>query len=495
MSDFSNEFSVFEQFSDGMPSLFMGLFRPNDSSQIIYTKSIESVTGMSIEEINQFPEQLYSLIPEEDFHPFIKNIREKFANPNVFNFETEFLIKPAPDRIIWLKEYIKIVRDKNGLPFEVISLFVNNSELKSITEESKIKIDKYKELNQAKDKFISIVSHDLRAPFTTLLGFSEILVNEKDIEEEERNEYLGYIYDSSKTQLSLINNLLDWSRLQTGRVKVEPQRLHVKSIISNALSPISIEAARKRIELKFDIPNELYMNADERLISQTIINLVSNAIKFSNEGSDISISASKFKEGMLEFIVKDDGVGISEENQSKLFQIDQKFSLPGTDGQKGSGLGLTLAKEIIDQHNGYIWFYSQEGIGSEFHFTIPEAKNIILLIEHDKELREHLKEVIELNLSGFEIIFSNNGYEAISKFKTILPTLIITDHDMPLMNGIQLVEAINSKDAIATIPIIVILQNLTDELTARYDKLGISKIVTKPVNDSLLLTTIQSCLN
>jgi CheY-like chemotaxis protein len=254
------------------------------------------------------------------------------------------------------------------------------------------------------------------------------------------------------------------------------------------------DAVRKNIDIKIDIPSDLSINADERLFGQAIIHLVSNAIKFTPEGKDVHISASRFKEGSVEIIVRDEGLGISEENQSKLFRIDQKFSLQGTSGEKGSGLGLTLVKEIIDKHGGQVWFYSQVGEGSEFHITLPEAKNLILLVEDDNATKELYKKIIEGALSNFEVRFANNGYEAINLYRQILPTIIITDHDMPLMNGIQLVEILQKKESNKAVPIIVISAKLNEELIKKYTRLGVDKIIPKPVDQNLLISSIKECL-
>ncbi|NJD22443.1 MAG: hybrid sensor histidine kinase/response regulator [Melioribacter sp.] len=305
---------------------------------------------------------------------------------------------------------------------------------------------------------------------------------------------MRYIYDASKTQLELINCLLDWSRLQTGRIKIDPVRLNVKTMVSTAITPLTGDAVRKNIDVKIDIPPDLNINADERLISQAVYNLTSNAIKFTPEGKEVLVSSSRFKEGMIEFVIKDEGLGIAEENQTKLFKIDQKFSLVGTTGEKGSGLGLTLVKEIIDKHGGQIWFYTQLGEGSEFHFTVTESKNIILLVEDDKEVRTQYKNIIEQALPNFEVNFADNGYQAIGLYHDMIPTIIITDHDMQLMNGIQLVEAIQKKESNRTVPIIIISEIINDDISKKYNKLGVDRIITKPVDNDKFIQMIRECL-
>ncbi len=488
-------FEVLKEFNSGFDNIFFSIAYIDGSREDFVSDSIEQITGYTAAEIISFPDRHHSLICEEDQLQVRKSLEKFEPDSSKNSFELNYRITSKSGKQVWLKEFVRIDREEDGTAaIEKRSLVLDVTNIKSSESELQKSMDSLREMNISKDKFISIVSHDLRAPFTTLLGFSEILLNEQDITEDERNEYIRYIYDASKSQLNLINCLLDWSRLQTGRIKVEPVRLNVKSVVSTAVTPLTGDAVRKNIDVKIEIPVDLYINADDRLISQAIVNLATNAIKFTPEGKEIHLSSSRFKEGMIEIVIKDEGLGISEENQTKLFKIDQKFSLVGTNGEKGSGLGLTLVKEIIEKHGGQVWFYSQIGEGSEFHFTVPEANNLVLLVEDDEAIRALYKKIIEQALPNFEVKFANNGYEAIGMYRDLLPTIIITDHDMPLMNGIQLVEAIQKKESNRTVPIIVVSAKLNDEITKKYLRLGVDKIISKPVEHELLVQQIRECL-
>jgi CheY-like chemotaxis protein len=214
--------------------------------------------------------------------------------------------------------------------------------------------------------------------------------------------------------------------------------------------------------------------------------LISNALKFTPKNKSVTITANKFKVGSIELIVKDEGRGIAERDQDKIFKIDEKFTLEGTEGEKGSGLGLTLVKEIIDRHKGEIWFYSKENEGTEFH--------IILLVEDDESLIELYKKSIEKALPEYEVVRSPNGYEAMTTIMKSLPTIVITDHDMPLMNGYQLVEAIRKRDKNFSIPILVISAKLTKELEEKYQQLGVAKILSKPVESNDFINAMNELI-
>jgi len=486
---------ILSHFSNGFKDVFFAILYQDGKNKNYFTESIYNVTGYSPEEIDQLPEKYHSLVCDEDSESLKKELLAFESNSSLSTSDFIYRINSKSKKIVWLKEVLNVFRDPEG---EIIKHHSTVFDITNIKEQEiniKDTCRKLTELNASKDKFISIVSHDLRAPFTTLLGFSEILLNEKDLPEEEKEEYIQYIFESSKTQLNLINCLLDWSRLQTGRVKVEPVRLNVKQTVANAILPLTADSVKKKIDVKIDIPVDLFMNADERLISQAVVSLVNNAIKFSYPGKTVNVMAQRFKLGMIEVIVKDDGIGISEENQNKLFKIDQKFVLAGTDGEKGSGLGLTLMKEIVDKHGGQVWFYSKVNEGSEFHFTVPEAKNIILIIEDDNAICTYYKRIIEKNYPNFDIKIVANGYEAISLLKDVIPIVIITDHDMPLMNGIQFIEALYKKESGRLIPVLVISGKLDNDITNTYLKMGIENIITKPVNSQRLLHAIKKVIS
>lgn len=487
------DLSALTEFSNGLKNIFFTVKFFNGNKECFFSNSVQEITGYTSAEINLLPENLHSLICEEEIGNIQRSITKFENDPSADSIELVYRINTKNNNVVWLQEVITAERNNGRISVQK-STVLDITELKEKEDQLTKSCDSLKDLNAAKDKFISIITHDLRAPFTTLLGFSEILVNEPDLSNEEKNEYLRYIYDASKNQLNLINCLLDWSRLQTGKIKVEPVRLNVKNVVSTAITPFTGDAFRKNIDVKTDIPSDLYILADERLIGQAVINLTSNAIKFTPEGKDVHISSSRFKEGMIEIVVRDEGLGISEENQSKLFRIDQKFTLTGTSGEKGSGLGLTLVKEIIDRHGGQVWFYSQIGEGSEFHFTVPEAKNTVLVVEDDKATRLLFQKIIETNLTNFEVKFAENGYEAIAYYRELHPTIVITDHDMPLMNGIQLIEAIQKKEANRNIPIIVISAKLNVEITKKYQKLGVERIIAKPIQQEELVQMIRDCL-
>jgi PAS domain S-box-containing protein len=495
MLKLNNTNEALARFFDGIESTFIWSLKKVGVDEIIYySENVFEVTGYTGEEIKNFPGRGLAIVIEEDFQKVKKTFVDFANNPSKYFIKLVYRISRKDKAIVWIQESVSVERDKEGKPEEYFGLVVDITDLKKEEVSANCLLETYKQLNSSKDGFISMLSHDLRAPFTSILGFSEILINEPNLSFDERLEYLNYINDSSQNQLQLVNYLLDWSRLQTGRIRIEPQRLHVQTTVFNCISSLTGNAIRKNLEIKVHIKDFLYVQADERLLTQVITNIISNAIKFSPEGKIIEIYADTFNEKFVEFIIKDEGIGISDIDKNKLFKIEKMFSTEGTKGEKGTGLGLSLVKEIIEKHSGNIWFYSESGKGSEFHFTIPSSPNTILLVENNYVERELYETILKENFPSFQIIGVKNGYEALSHFLSQLPSLIITDYELPLMNGTQFIQSVRREDKGSRIPIIALVPELSEDVKRQYQILGIDTVLQKPIDSELFSEKIQLLL-
>ncbi|NEW84749.1 MAG: PAS domain-containing sensor histidine kinase [Mariniphaga sp.] len=228
-----------------------------------------------------------------------------------------------------------------------------------------------RELNATKDRFFSIIAHDLKNPFASVIGFSKVLgekIREKDYEVVE--EYAGYIQSSALRAMSLLTNLFEWSLAQTGKMNFKPELIDMVELISEIVELSNDFAHQKSITISTESPQNIYVYIDRNMISSVLRNLISNAMKFTNPEGKIVISAMQIHNELL-VTVSDNGVGMSDNTLNKLFRLDEIISSPGTKKEKGTGLGLILCKEFIDRHNGKIWAESKLSIGSKFSFTIP----------------------------------------------------------------------------------------------------------------------------
>jgi signal transduction histidine kinase len=222
-----------------------------------------------------------------------------------------------------------------------------------------------------KDKFFSIISHDLMNPFNALLGFSEMLtVSAKNGDKEDCVEYSQIVHQSTKRILNLLQNLLVWSRMQNGKMKYTPKSVRIDELVSNTMMIIAPIAQNKEIKLDWNVNSDTTATIDPNMIGSVLQNLVTNAIKFTERGGRVTVNAFT-ESNQLNFTVSDTGVGISDEQINKLFKLDKTSSSRGTDDEVGTGLGLIICKEFIESHQGKIWVESTQGKGSNFCFSIP----------------------------------------------------------------------------------------------------------------------------
>lgn len=235
-------------------------------------------------------------------------------------------------------------------------------------------IDELRIANAGKDKFFRIIAHDLKNPFHSILGLSELLMDyAQSSNPDEIKQMASIINQSTDDAYKLLENLLAWSMSQTNCIPFSPQKNTVRKLLKEAVSLSSSSAKAKNISITCDVDEKTNVYADANMLSAILRNLISNAIKFTNKMGKIRISVSQTENDIL-FSVCDTGMGMPSEIIDKLFKIEEKISIPDTDSQLGTGLGLLLCKEFVEKHNGKIWVESEPGKGSDFKFTL--SRNI-----------------------------------------------------------------------------------------------------------------------
>ncbi len=236
------------------------------------------------------------------------------------------------------------------------------------------------ELNTTKDKFFSIIAHDLINPFNAIIGLSNHLLElVKGKHYEQIAEFASIILKSSNRAFDLLLNLMEWAQSQSGRMEFKPEYFELNAIIKEEILLLNGNAEQKSIIIATELSSIILVNADKAMLSTVLRNLISNAIKFTNQKGKITI-ASMFKQHELIISVIDNGVGMSKERLNQLFKIDESYSTRGTQNENGTGLGLILCKEFIEKNNGKIWAESEIGVGTTFYFSLPidiENKQII----------------------------------------------------------------------------------------------------------------------
>lgn len=319
----------------------------------------EQMTGLTVPEI----------IGKDVFENLLKPEVDKCLKGENRNLQTWLTFQDLPPKYMDI-HYYPFINDKNE-----ISGFVVNA--RDITENKKAQEalvnseNLLRELNLTKDKFFSIIAHDLKSPFNSIIGMSDLLKEEAETLDVKNIRHYATIINSAANQtLILLENLLNWARMQQGRMEFNPKNLLLHQLTSDVIDMLSETSADKNIRLQNNIPETTIVHADENMLTTTIRNLLGNAIKFTHNGGSVIISSEK-TDDIVRISVTDTGIGISAENIEKLFNIGSSISTRGTRNEKGTGLGLILCKEFIEKHGGRIWAKSVEGQGSSFTFTLP----------------------------------------------------------------------------------------------------------------------------
>jgi len=231
--------------------------------------------------------------------------------------------------------------------------------------------DKLKELNATKDKFFSIISHDLKSPFTSLLGITEVLLeNHRTLKPDEIEEYFSHLNEASKSTLELLDNLLTWAQSQTGRLELSQSKVNLKVLTTDITRLLQTFARDKKIMLINTIDKDIWVWADPNMLTTVLRNLIQNAVKYTRSKGSVTIGVTVIKE-FAEIWVADTGIGMTDKGLNSLFRIGENVSMPGTNNERGTGLGLILCRDFVEKHGGTIRAESETGMGSRFYFTMP----------------------------------------------------------------------------------------------------------------------------
>ncbi len=336
----------------------------------------------NVEWINESVQKLYGFTFEDIINDLGKNLRDFSAHPEIDTIissclrNKESIVYITQDKTklgqyIWAQTTLTPILDKDGSVIKLVAIDSNINKIKEAEEEISKQRDHLKELNAAKDKFFSIIAHDLKNPFSVLLSVTEALLEGfSQMSDKEKNVAIQRIHKSANLLFNLLDNLLQWSMAQTGRLTYHPEKADLRTIVFGTVSLLRMNAENKHIDMVTEIPEQSYIHADVDMVKTVVRNLLTNAIKFNTEGGNVEITAKKKKE-YYEISVSDSGIGLSKEDQEKLFRIDVKNKTIGTSKEKGTGLGLILSKEYIEKNGGRIWVESEPGKGSKFFFTLP----------------------------------------------------------------------------------------------------------------------------
>jgi PAS domain S-box-containing protein len=330
-------------------------------------KSLAQVFGYTKTEVKE--KGWRNLLPIEDYKKK-KEVLSNLLQGKIDSYSLELRVIKKNGELAWVLSSGSLLTDSHG-KVKIVGSLTDITERKL----DEVKLKKYseelKKSSSAKDKFLSIISHDLRNPFNSLLGFSELLANNVDeLTELEVKDSANTLHKTATHLYNLLTNLLDWSRLQLGTFAFEKTEFSVGGILNHVLSIFTDSFNAKNLELIKETECKLNVIADQNMIETAIRNIVSNAIKFTKPGGTIKVGC-RANDDNVDIFVTDDGVGIDKEDQARLFNIEKLYSSEGTNYEKGTGFGLLLCKEFAEKNGGTIKFKSEKDKGSTFIISLP----------------------------------------------------------------------------------------------------------------------------
>jgi|GEM_PF-2713280 len=344
----------------------------NNDNQFIYcSPSCKRITGYDRKIFIENPDLMTQIIHPEDLASYNTHIDS--TDPKKPCSGMYYRIITRSDEVRWIEHICQPVFDENGAIIgrrgSGKDVTIRISALNQINELN----EKLQLLNSDKDRFISILGHDLKTPLNNLLGLTEVL--KKDLPQltsEELLKIVDYIHQSAVLSNNLLKDILTWARSQQGKIPFNPQFVHLVQLCKNVMDVLNPSAFAKNITINLSVDEKLHVYADSNMVKSILLNLVSNAMKFTNSGGRITVSAEEFDEIVI-ISVSDTGIGISPGNIAKLFDISQVVSTKGTANETGTGLGLLLCKDFVEKQGGKIWVESEVKKGSHFKFTLPKS--------------------------------------------------------------------------------------------------------------------------
>lgn len=441
------------------------------------------LTGFTAQEVYGYtPAILKSGYHSSEFY---KNLWDTVLSGDTFHAEVH---NRAKDGHVYIEEKsITPIKDTRGEITHFVSTGRDITNRKHAEEELRAAKENAEEATRLKDKFVSLVSHDLRGPLATMIGFLKLAVDDTDVPlSRDTAKRINIAIDSAGKMNNLIEELLSISRLKTGKIQTKFHFLDANYLAIKIMVAFGPMAEAKGITLENHIPEKHRLFADPTLFHQVLQNLVSNAIKFCRKGDRIRLYIPSGKPSTI--AVGDTGVGIEPARSVRLFNYEEKTSTIGTAGENGTGLGLPLSRDIMVAHGGDLRVESEPGKGATFYAALPDVRPTLLLVEDDAfSQKTIIKMLAPLNVT---INTAVNGKEGLAAVHTQHPHVIISDLMMPEMDGYELIKELKTDEATKEIPVIVLTSAGLEEREKVF-MLGADDFVIKPATDAELLPRIR----
>jgi signal transduction histidine kinase/CheY-like chemotaxis protein len=404
------------------------------------------------------------------------------------------------------------VRVKPGGPPDVAALGAQfNAMARAVAEQSaelSLQNHQLEEATRLKSEFLANMSHELRTPLNAIIGFSELMLDGGEDDPETRALYLGTIHSSGTHLLALINDILDLSKVEAGKMELHPEPFDVEELIGQTLATVEPLAQRKEIVLNASAAGAGQIIADPGRVKQVLLNLLSNAIKFTPEGGRVGVEASRVPDG-VQLTVIDTGIGIAPEDQERVFAEFQQVDGSASRQHEGTGLGLALTRRFVEMHGGRIWLESVLGEGSKFHVLLPvgapngrsiavpgaqsappragdPSAPLVLIVDDDPRAAALLS--LYLGRGGYRSEIASNGVEATVKAVDLRPFAITLDIDLPRIDGWEVLRTLKQDERVRDIPVVIV--SIVDDEQLGY-ALGAVDYFVKPVDRQALLARLD----
>jgi len=374
------------------------------------------------------------------------------------------------------------------------------AELVATNKELELRNREVERVNRLKDEFLASMSHELRTPLNSIIGFSDLLAEQGAANfNPKQKRFLGHIQQGSRHLLELINDILDLSKIEAGRLELKYEDFEVSQAVAEVVATVRPIATAKNIQFDSTVAADLFLYADRLRFKQVLYNLLSNALKFTPAGGQVSIEGSEERRA-VRFLVADTGIGIPTGEQEAIFESFHQVGTTTKGVREGTGLGLAITKRLVEQHGGSIWVESELGKGSRFFFTLPlrpsegeeraandDGQAPLILVAEDEGAAQELL-LSRLEEAGYRVITVASGAEAVQAAIRLQPDVITLDLLMPGKSGWQTLDELKKIPATAAIPVIIV--SVVEERKKGLS-VGAADYLVKPVSKERLLETIR----
>lgn len=383
---------------------------------------------------------------------------------------------------------LSIAAVRRGDVYRAVGMVQDITDRKETEKAFLLAKEKAEEATRLKDKFVSLVAHDLRAPFTSIVSLLKLVKSDKEHPlSDKQMEIISHVLKSGEHSLEMIEELLNVTRLQTGTLMPRPVFFEARLIVMEVLGSLGHMAQKKSIIITNDVPERARLYADPNLFKEVLFNLVSNAVKFSRTGGAISVFIPDGARSTI--AVRDSGIGVDPKTIPNIFKYEEKTSTEGTAGEPGTGLGLPLSYDIMKAHGGDLRVEPIREGGTVFCATLPEVKPRILIVEDEKISSMKISRM--LADEDLDISTAANGMEALDTLKNESCHLVLTDLFMPVMDGFTFISQIKADPALKTIPVIAITAHTDYKTRETALQLGADDFVAKPIVEEELIHRIK----